>query len=592
MFRSLHMKLMLIMVLLILSLMTVVGSFLINSVVTFYLNDFYAQMSDKFMYDQDFVDALRIEGEEETSGVQAIQAVLEANVGALGVDSHTRNYYILNGITGAYLAGTNDELGVTLEPTPNLNAALRGSVGSTSNVAVDYMDFAVPIERGESKYIIYILDSRETVSALNDQLFFIILEALIFGLVISILLSFLLSKTMIAPIEMLTVGAERVAAGDFSHKIEVASRDEIGVLTNTFNDMAGQMQTTLQEVENERNKLDTLFLHMTDGVVAFSMDGSVIHVNPSAQEMLGRSIGEADNYDTLFGDIAPLSRLLAVKQPGYLEGERQVNDRSLELLLAPFSGENQGGAMVVIHDVTQQRKTEEERKEFVANVSHELRTPLTNIRSYAETLADAGDDIPPEMRRNFFDVILNESDRMTHIVQDLLTLSRFDSGKSELKLSPFPFDKVVRDVYNAVLLEAQRHGHALTLDLEPGLPEIMADKERITQVMMNIVSNSIKYTPDGGRIQMSAGVTADSRKVWLEVADNGIGIPKKDRNRIFERFYRVDKARSRESGGTGLGLSIAKEIIVQHKGTIGVVDTDEPGLTVRITLWIEGPNHE
>ena len=591
MFRSLHMKLMLIMVLLILSLMTVVGSFLVNSVVTFYLNDFYTQMSDKFTKDQDFVDALRIPTEGETSGTQAIKQVLEANVGALGVDSYNRNYFILNGTTLAYLAGSNDELGASLTVTPNLNLALQNQVGSESNVAVDYMDFAVPIERGGTKYIIYILDNRETVTELNDQLFFIILEALVFGLVISILLSFLLSKTMIAPIEMLTEGAERVAAGDFSSKLEVVSQDEIGVLTNTFNDMASQLQNTLHEVENERNKLDTLFLHMTDGVVAFAMDGSVIHANPAAQEMLGRKIGEEDDYDHLFGDIAPMSKLLSVRQPGYLEGERQVNERSLELLLAPFSGENQGGAMVVIHDVTQQRKTEEERKEFVANVSHELRTPLTNIRSYAETLAEAGEDIPPEMRRNFFDVILNESDRMTHIVQDLLTLSRFDSGKNELKLTLFPFEKEVRDVYNAVLLEAGRHGHTLTLDLEPGLPEIIGDKERITQVLMNIISNSIKYTPDGGRIQMSAGVTADGRKVWLEVADNGIGIPKKDRNKVFERFYRVDKARSRESGGTGLGLSIAREIILQHKGTIGVVDTSEPGLTIRITLWIGGPEH-
>ncbi|MCI8538503.1 MAG: cell wall metabolism sensor histidine kinase WalK [Oscillospiraceae bacterium] len=586
------MKLMLIMVLLIVSLMTVVGSFLINSVVTFYLDEFYEQMGSKFMDDQDFVDALRIAGEEETSGAQAIQDVLEANVGSLGVDSHARNYYILNGVTGAYLAGSNDELGASLEPTPNLYRALQGEVGSQSNVAVDFMDFAVPIERGGNRYIIYILDSRETVTALNDQLFFIILESLVFGLIISILLSFLLSKTMIAPIEMLTVGAERVAAGDFSHKIDVASRDEIGVLTNTFNNMASQLQTTLQEVENERNKLDTLFLHMTDGVVAFDPSGAVIHVNPAAQGMLGRRVGGADSYGALFGEIAPLSRLLALRQPGYLEEEMQVDDRSLELLLAPFSGENQGGVMVVIHDVTEQRKTEEERKEFVANVSHELRTPLTNIRSYAETLAGDGGDLPPEMRKNFFDVILNESDRMTHIVQDLLTLSRFDSGKNELKLTCFSFEKMVKDVYHAVLLEAGRHGHALTLDLEPGLPELTADRERVTQVLMNIISNSIKYTPDGGRIQMSAGVTANGRKVWLEVADNGIGIPKKDRNRIFERFYRVDKARSRESGGTGLGLSIAREIILQHKGTIGIVDTEEPGLTVRMTLWIEGPAHE
>lgn len=192
--------------------------------------------------------------------------------------------------------------------------------------------------------------------------------------------------------------------------------------------------------------------------------------------------------------------------------------------------------------MTEQHKVEEQRKEFVANVSHELRTPLTNIRSYAETLSDNIGELPPEMAHNFLGVILNESDRMTHIVQDLLTLSRFDSGRSEIKLSRFPFGSAVRDMYNAVVLEAQRHQHELVLNLPDGLPEVLADRERILQVMMNIVSNAIKYTPDGGRIVISAGRTGP--RVWLEVEDNGIGIPAEDRGRVFERFYRVDKARA------------------------------------------------
>ena len=178
---------------------------------------------------------------------------------------------------------------------------------------------------------------------------------------------------------------------------------------------------------------------------------------------------------------------------------------------------------------------------------------------------------------------------MTHIVQDLLTLSRFDSGRSELRLAPFSFEAAIRDIYNANLMEAQRHGHTVRLELEPGLPQIVGDRERILQVMMNVVSNAIKYTPDGGQILLSAGRTGE--RVWMEVADNGIGIPKADRGRIFERFYRVDKARSRESGGTGLGLSIAKEIIDRHQGTIALVDREGPGTTIRIELNIGGPDH-
>ena len=592
MFRSLHMKLMLIMTLLIVSLMTVVGAFLINSVANYYTQDFYTQMSEAFG-DPDFLTDLGtpIEGEED--GASSIAYILNAN-SALGIDNRNRKYYVLDGTDGHWLAGSDEEsAGQDLpDDSRNLMRVLAGEqVSSDSTPTASYMDVAVAVERGGSRYIVYVLDNGANATALNSELITLIVEALIFGLIISVLLSFLLSKTLTTPIERLTEGAERVADGDFSHKIEVASRDEIGVLTGTFNDMAQQLKRTLEEVENERTKLGTLFLHMTDGVVAFSRDGTVIQSNPAAEDMLGRAIpiGGSENYDTLFSDIAPLQGVLAVEPPGYLDGTRTVDGRSLELLLTPFDQERLGGVLVVIHDVTEQRKTEEMRREFVANVSHELRTPLTNIRSYAETLADSAGSLPPETEKNFLGVILNESDRMTHIVQDLLTLSRFDSGRSELNLAPFDFGEAVRDVYQANRLEAQRHGHTMELELPGSLPEIVGDRERILQVMMNVVSNSIKYTPDGGRIRLSAGV--QGKRVWMEVADNGIGIPKEDRGRIFERFYRVDKARSRESGGTGLGLSIAKEIIDRHQGTIELVDRPGPGLTVRITLLVEGPGH-
>ena len=592
MFRSLHMKLMLIMTLLIVSLMTVVGAFLINSVANYYTQDFYTQMSEAFG-DPDFLTDLGtpIEGEED--GASSIAYILNAN-SALGIDNRNRKYYVLDGTDGHWLAGSDEEsAGQDLpDDSRNLMRVLAGEqVSSDSTPTASYMDVAVAVERGGSRYIVYVLDNGANATALNSELITLIVEALIFGLIISVLLSFLLSKTLTTPIERLTEGAERVADGDFSHKIEVASRDEIGVLTGTFNDMAQQLKRTLEEVENERTKLGTLFLHMTDGVVAFSRDGTVIQSNPAAEQMLGRAIpiGGGESYDTLFSDVAPLQGVLAVEQPGYLDGEREVDGRSLELLLTPFDQERLGGVLVVIHDVTEQRKTEEMRREFVANVSHELRTPLTNIRSYAETLADNAGELPPDTEKNFLGVILNESDRMTHIVQDLLTLSRFDSGRSELNLAPFDFGEAVRDVYQANRLEAQRHGHTMELELPGSLPEIVGDRERILQVMMNVVSNSIKYTPDGGRIRLSAGV--QGKRVWMEVADNGIGIPKEDRGRIFERFYRVDKARSRESGGTGLGLSIAKEIIDRHQGTIELVDRPGPGLTVRITLLVEGPGH-
>ena len=398
MLRSLHMKLVMIMVLLILSLMTVVGAFLINSVMAFYLEDFYTQMSNVFAREsltRDLTTATQ--GEED--GAQAILDILETYSGELGLNGYSRTLFILDGETGEYLAGNNDDAGKNLSyDSANLTHALAtGEDSSSPNMAADYMDVAITLDRGGSSYVIYILDNKTTVNSLISQMFVLILESLVFGLVISILLSFLLSKTMIIPIQRLTEGAMRVAHGDFSRKIQVASRDEIGVLTDTFNDMAGQLQDTLRQVENERNKLDTLFLHMTDGVVAFSRNGEVIHSNPAAEEMLGRTITAEATYEELFGDLLSLEQVL--QAPDYLEEERWEGERFLQLLLAPFDRDRQGGVLVVLHDVTQQRKTQDMQREFVANVSHELRTPLTNIRSYAETLSDSAGELPHDPYR-------------------------------------------------------------------------------------------------------------------------------------------------------------------------------------------------
>ena len=595
MFRSLHMKLTLILLLLITSLMAVVGAFLTTSVTSFYIDSFYQQMSSAFGADRrEFVADLR-SAAAQPDGAERIQEIMEVNAGMLGIDYRTRNYYVLDGTAGSFLAGSAESSDLPREQSANLltarNAVSRkdaSTVGDESDISADYMDVAIPIFGGDNAFIIYILDNKDTVSDLNNQLFQIIMQALIIGLLISVLLSFLLSKTMVGPIEKLTIGAERVAAGDFDSELPVESTDEIGILTGTFNEMAEVLQSTLAAVENERNKLDTLFLHMTDGVVAFDREGRVIHSNPAAAVMLGCTIGGDTTYGQLFGDLASLVEVMAA--PDHLEAERQVRDRCLELLMAPFDREQQGGVLAVLHDVTEQRKTQELQREFVANVSHELRTPLTNIRSYAETLSDSAGDIPPAMEKKFLGVILGESDRMTHIVQDLLTLSRFDSGRDDLKLARFSFEAAVQDLYNAVYMEAQRHSHTLELELEQSLPEVTADRERIVQVMMNIVSNAIKYTPDGGKIVISAGRTGE--RVWMQVDDNGIGIPPEDRPRIFERFYRVDKARSRQSGGTGLGLSIAKEIVARHEGVLELVDREGPGLSVRMELKIEGPSHD
>ena len=575
--RSLRMKLVMILVILILALMTVIGAFLINGVGNFYISEFYVQMEQTFS--QDFISQLQRLAQQSQDTPREMKELLMAQSG-LGIDISGRNVYILSP-TGDVLTASDQETSVDI--TANILTAMNGEIGQDSSITSGYMDLAVPIKTDSGSYIVYIRDSKATVDKLTGQVLNIILQALALGLVICLVLSFLLAQILITPIRALTIGTRQVAAGDFSQRLEVTSRDEIGVLTRNFNYMSQVLRDTLSEVENERNKLSTLFLHMTDGVVAFSPAGLVIHSNPAASQMLSRSMDPTTSFQDLFAEDAAFDQILTLKRPQYLETQKTVGERELELFMAPYSADQApGGVMVVIHDVTEQRRSEQARREFVANVSHELRTPLTNIKSYAETVIAAGDELPPELHNNFMGVIVSEADRMTRIVQDLLTLSKIDYGKMEMNVSRFSFSKAVRSVYGAVALNAESHGHTLTFSCEENMPDVDGDRERIEQVIMNIVSNAIKYTPDGGKIAITAATSG--RNVFVRISDNGIGIPEKDLPRLFERFYRVDKARSRESGGTGLGLSIAKEILNQHKGDIRIESVYGEGTDVTITL--------
>lgn len=575
--RSLRMKLVMILVILILALMTVIGAFLINGVGNFYISEFYVQMEQTFS--QDFISQLQRLAQQSQDAPREMKELLMAQSG-LGIDISGRNVYILSP-TGDVLTASDQETNVGI--TANILTAMNGEIGQDSSITSGYMDLAVPIKTENGSYIVYVRDNKATVDKLTGQVLNIILQALALGLVICLVLSFLLAQILITPIRALTIGTRQVAAGDFSQRLEVTSRDEIGVLTRNFNYMSQVLRDTLSEVENERNKLSTLFLHMTDGVVAFSPAGLVIHSNPAASQMLSRSMDPTTSFQDLFAEDAAFDQILTLKRPQYLEAQKTVGERELELFMAPYSADQApGGVMVVIHDVTEQRRSEQARREFVANVSHELRTPLTNIKSYAETVIAAGDELPPELHNNFMGVIVSEADRMTRIVQDLLTLSKIDYGKMEMNVSRFSFSKAVRSVYEAVALNAESHGHTLTFSCEENMPDVDGDRERIEQVIMNIVSNAIKYTPDGGKIAITAATSG--RNVFVRISDNGIGIPEKDLPRLFERFYRVDKARSRESGGTGLGLSIAKEILNQHKGDIRIESVYGEGTDVTITL--------
>ena len=384
MFRSLHMKLVLVLVLLIVSVMAVVGTFLINSVAGYNIESFREEMLRVFT--QEFILTLE-KGAAGDDPVPALREVLEAYSGSLGIDQY-RCFYILDGATGEYLAGSDDSLAQNLTLTSNILTAMNGEVGQDVERLSPYFDVAVPIRGPQGLYIVGVMDDKTELNDLSWQLFSILIRSMLFGLLVAILLSFLLSKTITTPVERLTAQASAIAAGDFSRKAEVYASDEIGILTQTFNEMAQVLETTLNEIEGERNKLNTLFLHMADGVVAFDRSGHILHQNPAAEKMLGKPLDSGKTYAEVFPNLH-IDDSDIVENGRYIEIDYSANKRILKIFFAPFGGDEDGGLIAVLHDITEQQKMESSRREFVANVSHELRTPLTNIRGYTETLIDA-----------------------------------------------------------------------------------------------------------------------------------------------------------------------------------------------------------
>ena len=561
MLKSLQMKLVLILMLLVIAVMAVVGIFLVNSVTAYNISNFKQQMADFF--------ALR--GGEVEAGLracdgdpQAMTQVMEAYTGGLGLDDH-RNFYILDGRTGEFLASSQgrDETPFR-ELTPNMTAAMSGRTGQEITALSPYFDVALPLDGGA--YVLAVVDDKGELDELTWTMFTILLRSLMFGLA-----------------ETLTKTADRIAAGDFSQRPQAESADEIGALTHTFHEMANVLESTLAEVNGERNKLNTLFIYMAEGMVAFGKNGRILHMNPAAQRMLGLEFDPELTYAQVFPNMEIEEADLA-EDGKCIEIDYAANKRILKIFLTMFGGADgeNGGIMAVMHDITEQTKLDSSRREFVANVSHELRTPLTNVKGYTETLLDAGDDIDPQSRRSFLQVIYNESDRMTHIVKDLLTLSQLDYGRMDLRLAELPVEMIVANIASAMMIEAKNQGLTLETSFQRPLPNILADQARMEQVIANVISNAVKYNRPGGRVEVSAFVEGD--QVAVRVKDTGIGIPQEDIPRLFERFYRVDKARSRERGGTGLGLAIAKEIVEQHNGTIQVESQLDRGTAVTIRI--------
>ena len=349
-------------------------------------------------------------------------------------------------------------------------------------------------------------------------------------------------------------------------------------------DEKAELKDKLNEVSSRKNQIETILLHMTDGIIAFNMKGEIILINPAAKKFL--SISPEDNtFDDIFGKFKldiNTEKVIYLDSWTSTEQRIQVDDQYVKVLFAPFKNEEErpDGVIAVIQDITEHVKLDNMQKELVADVSHELKTPITSIMGYADTLLEGGYD--DETQTKFLNVIASESRRMARLVTDLLTLSRYDSNKKKTKKETFDLGELVKMCQEKLAIEIKKKGHKVNSFVTADVPPVYADKDDIERVVLNILTNSIKYTPNNGEIKIYVGFVYND--AYIKIFDNGIGIPEDDLSRIFERFYRVDKARTREMGGTGLGLSIAKEILDKNGGSIDIKSKVGEGTEVVIRI--------
>lgn len=440
--------------------------------------------------------------------------------------------------------------------------------------------------KGQVIGAIYLVADIESVYKQVDDITNIFITGTLIAMINTAVLGILLSRTITKPIIEMKRQAYAMARGNYSRKVKVYGVDEIGELADSFNTLTKRVQEAQAMTEGERRKLSSVLAYMTDGVIATDRRGKVILINTPAEKMLrvkhesanGRSI--IDVLD--IGDTYQFEDLMEVD--GSLTMDRSTLDKPY-VLRANFSviqretGFN-NGVIAVLHDITDQEKVDQERRDFVSNVSHELRTPLTSMHSYLEALSDgAWED--KEIAPRFLEVTQNETERMIRLVNDLLKLSRMDGGREQLEKSFVNFTDFFNHIIDRFeMMKKETIMFKRHIPREPVIIEI--DEDKVMQVLDNIISNANKYSPDGGRISFYLKKFED--EIEVSIADEGLGVPDEDLANVFDRFFRVDKARSREMGGTGLGLAIAREVIEAHGGRIWAERNKTKGTIIKFTL--------
>ncbi len=452
--------------------------------------------------------------------------------------------------------------------------------------------FPVISDSGKTLGVLYFRADMSEVDESVAQSGSIFIRAMILALVITVVLGIIISSSITGPIKDVTVKAERMSEGDFSQEVSIKSDDEIGQLANMFNILRIKLNDTLSQIENEKNKLEAVLRHMADALIAIDLAGNITHLNQAAIELLGLpedyfSEGEQLPYDDLISTVNKDLRLEKLVENCREEAATDVFEYGGRTFAVRYDkyrdeGGEDIGILMIIQDITERQKLENMQMDFVANVSHELKTPLTTIKSYTETMLDGMVD-DPAMQKQFLGIIDTEADRMNRLVKELLQLSRMENQQEQWSMKELNIIPLLQNAVTKVELTAAAKKQQLNIlfKSDERLP-VVVDRDKIEQVVLNILSNSIKYTQEGGRIDVDA--LRREKTVYIIVSDNGIGIPEEELGRVFERFFRVDKARSRAMGGTGLGLSISKQIVDEHGGNIEIESKEGRGTKVTISL--------
>ena len=447
--------------------------------------------------------------------------------------------------------------------------------------------------------VVYLKASLEGVYSTINNISIIYMSAALITIILGLGLAILISREITRPIEEMRKQTLRIARGDFSGRVKVVGNDELGQLAGAINNLSVRVEESQESNEAERRRLNSVLTHMSDGVLATDRRGNVSIVNNTAVEYLNVN-GEEDLLGKSILDILDIRKQYTIRQLIDEEVEQvilddQATDGDL-ILSASFSTIQResgfvSGLVCVLHDVTSQQREEAERMQFVSNVSHELRTPLTSVKSYVDALQD-GAWKDPDIAPQFLGVVQDETERMIRMINDLLSLSRMDSGTTKLDLEYVNINELfnyILDRFDMIIKnenEDNHEQHTKKYTIERHFTKkdlwVEIDTDMFTQVIDNIMNNAVKYSPDGGVI--TARLLETNNHVILSIADQGLGIPRKDIGHIFDRFYRVDKARSRKQGGTGLGLAISKEVVNLLGGQIWVDSIEGKGSTFYISL--------